>query len=570
MKSRKRIVLIVLFVLLGIVDIFVYWNIHLYTRAKKTEDSRERLKILLEAKKVYPFNDRVYYEMGKSHFVSGIRNAEKNLDAGAYMTESAESFRRSLRLNPSSPFGHFYYAQALQYEDLFTPSSHSLIDKEFMSAAQLAGENRLILYEVGKRLLVRWNDLSAEERDFILKILGRALEWKPADKFPSLMHIWEMNVGDIGIMERIMPQNPQIYSAFGNFLGEKSLSLPDRHRMLSRADILFFERAKSLLDAGKREFEAAKYSDAKRLLTYCLGNLLKVRFFTRLSGEYPIDGIEYSDLYAAVNLYLALSILESGDGFEESRKYLHGFLEIEERAARLNELEAFLRRHRITDPALWVHLYHRQERYEEMAKVADQIREGQLDRSKMSRENLPRMFYFLGNAFQRKGRLVEAVEFFKKSLDADSRYLEPWLSLRQNYRRLNEVEKIQEVEARINRILAPKEMVFSDLVLSKSREFSRGLILEGKQMRLDLYFERIKKDFAPLITVEFNGQVIGEDYPEDGRLSFPVEPEMGENILVIKAVNHPFFLRRMTFEARADEHLVLTFQDEELDFKFTP
>jgi tetratricopeptide (TPR) repeat protein len=554
MKStpRTKSALIALFVVLGVVDILVYWNVHLCTEAEKAEDSQKRLEILHKARKVYPLDDRVFYQMGKIYFVSGIRKAGENVDAGALIGQSAESFRRSLDLNPCSPFGHFYYGQALEYEGLFTPSAQGRFDKEYRSAAELAGENRELLYEAGKRLLVRWKDLTAEERDFVLTILGRALEWKPEDKFAPLMPIWEMNVGDIGAMERIMPSNPQVYTALGNFLGEKSLSLADRHRLLSRADILYFRRAESLLEEGKREFDSAKYREARKLLTYCLGHLMKIRFFARLSGEYPIDEVDYSRLYATDNLYLGLSILESGGEFEEAAKYLHRFLDAEEGAAALEELASYVQQHGIADLALQVHLYHRQGRCGDIVKIGDRIREGRQDGWKIDRGEISRMFYFLGDAFLEEERFEEAVEYFQKSLEADPRHLESWVGLRQIYRRLEQPAKIREVEERIARLLAPVEMVFSDLVLSKNREFSRGIILEGKRMCLDIYFEGEKKDLTPLITVEFNGKVVCDEFPKEGGVSFPVETEMGENILVIRAVNHPLVLRRVAFEVRAD------------------
>jgi hypothetical protein len=68
------------------------------------------------------------------------------------------------------------------------------------------------------------------------------------------MQIWDMNVKDYGVMEKILPEYAEIYRMYAQFLGEKSLSLTERHKILARAEFLEFEKAKGECYSGENEF----------------------------------------------------------------------------------------------------------------------------------------------------------------------------------------------------------------------------------------------------------------------------------------------------------------------------
>lgn len=271
MNSRTRAVLIFVLVIIGIADILVFRSSDLYLQAQGIADPETKIQMLQKANQIFPWNDRVYYELGKTHFGLGIQHLNEGRDANFHVTESVKNLERGIRINPASPFGHFYYAQSLLYENLLTQSANDRIFEEFQNAARLAGENREILFEVGKKLLVRWKDLAEEERDFVRKILVTALQWKPEKKFPALLDLWHLNVGDVSVLESIMPEDPRIFRMFGNYLGERSLALKDRQRMLSRADHLEFEIQKSLLADGYRELGRSNWVEAKKYFRWCFG-----------------------------------------------------------------------------------------------------------------------------------------------------------------------------------------------------------------------------------------------------------------------------------------------------------
>ena len=45
----------------------IYCNFHLYNRARKIEINEKKIEILEKANKIYPYNDLVFYELGKAY-----------------------------------------------------------------------------------------------------------------------------------------------------------------------------------------------------------------------------------------------------------------------------------------------------------------------------------------------------------------------------------------------------------------------------------------------------------------------------------------------------------------------
>ncbi len=74
MNILKRIAFILALVVVGIVNILIYWNQHLYYKAERIEENEKKIEILERANKFYPSNDLVFYELGKAYFDLGIRS----------------------------------------------------------------------------------------------------------------------------------------------------------------------------------------------------------------------------------------------------------------------------------------------------------------------------------------------------------------------------------------------------------------------------------------------------------------------------------------------------------------
>ncbi|GAI30654.1 unnamed protein product, partial [marine sediment metagenome] len=104
MNKLKRIIFILAVIVIGGINILIYWNSHLYYRSEKIEDNEKKIKILERANRIFPSNDLVFYEMGKAYFDLGIESLNDEALSEAYLRKSIESFARSIRINPASFF----------------------------------------------------------------------------------------------------------------------------------------------------------------------------------------------------------------------------------------------------------------------------------------------------------------------------------------------------------------------------------------------------------------------------------------------------------------------------------
>jgi len=545
MKRLLRLISIVTLCLIGAADIFIYWNTRLVHRAQDEDNLEEKIQILKKAVRIYPLNDRAYYEKGKTYFALSMRHLARGEESFPLISDASASFYGSLRINPANPFGHFYYAQSLWYEDLLSADTAYRFNKELISAAQLAGENRELCFEAGKRLLAEWQDLGGRDRSLVLEILGKALERDPEAKFAPLMRTWGMNVRDVEVLEKIMPDDPEVFRSFGTFLGEKEYPLSERHRMLSLADYLQFKLAERLLASGKREYEASRPGEAKKLLNFCLGSLYKIRFFHKLSGQYPIDDSDFLFVLKSVNYYLARVMIDAGEIWEEIREYVHSFLELEDNKKVLIEMETYLEKHGLLDDSVLVHLYSKLERYGEMAEMGDRWLEEFQEMPESNREDRDRTLFLLGQAYSKLGRPKEAAAFYERLLRFDPENLQGLLSIRQLYQELGDEGKSLEANKRIERIRGSRERNFSHWIISRGEPFSHRWHSEGITSSLELHFQPFDGSGRPLVTIELNREVIWDAYLDEPSISLEIEPVLGLNTLRVLTNTHPFGVTKM-------------------------
>ena len=289
MSNFKKFILLLAVILIGVIDILLYWNNHLYYRAQKTEDSKNKIKILERATQFYPSNDLAFYELGKAHFDLGIKNISDKAESGTHFEKSIKSFTRSIRINPASFFGHFRLAQSLLYKSYISPYFDASYHEEYKKAALLAGHNSQIFYEVGKVLLSRWPELSEEDREFNLEILRKIVRGKEREKLQTLMQIWAMNVKDYEVIEKILPQDAAVYRLYAQFLGEKSLSRDKRQGFLAEAEFMEFERAEDAHNAGQRELQYYRLKEAFNHFKSSLDIIGKTNFYQSFSNQELID-----------------------------------------------------------------------------------------------------------------------------------------------------------------------------------------------------------------------------------------------------------------------------------------
>src|SRR4030067_3472834 len=147
MNPLKKIGLIFVTVFIAILDIFVYWNNHLYYRARQEPNGEKRITSLERSISFCPLNDLVFYELGKSYLDSGVTALSDTTSALSFVEKSVLNLRQSIRINPASPYRHIYLAQALGQLDILAPGKAAGPLEAYKKTADLAGEDGQIQRE---------------------------------------------------------------------------------------------------------------------------------------------------------------------------------------------------------------------------------------------------------------------------------------------------------------------------------------------------------------------------------------------------------------------------------------
>ena len=129
----------------------------------------------------------------------------------------------------------------------------------------------------------------------------------------------------------------------------------------------------------------------------------------------------------------------------------------------------------------------------------------------------------------------------------DAKILQILMPIREFYRNLNKRDKILEINGMIEKVVVSNEMVFNDFVVNKGKEYSWQLSFDREDINIDLYFLRTDTDQDPLVTIEFNREVVWDDYLEEESFSIPVKAVVGENILHISTTNYPVILKKISY-----------------------
>ena len=555
----KKMVLVFLLLSLAGLNICIYLNSYYYNRAKKHVTPGMRIALLQKARRFCPTNDMVFYELGKSYFDLGMESLGIPGAAVPSFKQAAESFKRELRINPAFPYGHYYLGQSFLHLDLLSKEDGAGYIGEFRKAAMLAGDDHQIYRDVGQLFLSRWPNLSEEERRFTLDALNRTMARRDTEEIARFMEIWELNSKDYRIMDQVLPADASVYRQYAEFLGEKGLSLEQRHKYLSLAETLEFERAKRDYQLGENLLSRFQFQDAFVRLKLSLDRLRNIRFYQNLHTEKPIDRSEYFGLLKSNLLGLARCRIEGGSAWEEFESYLLEYLALEDRAASVGELEIFLKDRGIisgapgrssSDPsriALELLILFKQNKYREIIVFGRDLLRGFMVVPEAERPDYARVLLLIGDSLQKVDFLYDAGDFYQKALDIDPDNLEGLLKIRQNYVRLNAEQKLRELDRTIERLVAPSELSLGRFLLGKGRTYSRSLVFDGQNISIDLEFVGVKKEEPPIIAVFFNGLAVWEDAVREGRISLLLTTKAGENILRMKAINRPVSLGKFMY-----------------------
>lgn len=565
MPNLKRAFLTATIIVLFLVNICIYWNAHLSYAEEKIEGMEEKIKLLERANRFYPLNDLVFYKLGKNYFDLGIQSLDQDKTPSAnYLQKSIQNFERSLRLNPASRFSHFYYAQSFLYASYLLPSFEERYYDEYKKAALLAGHNSEIFFEVGKIFLSRWPRLSDENREFTLETWKKIIGGEDKIKLQALMHIWAMSIKDYTVMQGLLPEDIQTYRTYAQFLGEQSLSLEERRWILAKAEYLEFRNAKTEYKLGENAFVYLRVRQASKHFRSCLDRLDRVNFYQNLTESRLIDPLEFNELRKQGCLKLAKCHLRQGRRLNEVEDLLRAYLELEESPANVAELEFDLKKLRLIRPKLdddlndldllsfQILLYFKQNRYMDIIKTGNILQKGYIFVPESKQKNYLEVLQLIGDSYQKVDYLYDAANFYLKALEVDPDNLKILMSLRTSYERLNKTQEAKKISASIENLLSPREIDYKNLLINRGKSLSRMLNLDGRKMALSIYFRAAEEKITPLISIFFNGKVVWENYLKDGAVLIPLETRIGENSLVVLAVNSPVNVAKLKFEAEKE------------------
>lgn len=545
---------------IAILCVLIYWNQHLYYEAENIGDPKTKIEILEKANKPFPLNDLVFYDLGKAFLDLGMNSVGEEARSSVHLQKSINQFNQSLRINPASYFGRFYLAQSFQYMSFFSPQFEEIALEEYKKAADLAGENTEIFFEIGRIFLSRWPNLSQEDKEFTIESLKKIVNSKNKERLLSIFNLWEVNVQDCEVIDEILSEEPYLYRDFAEFLGEKSLSVEERHRYLAKVENLEFKRAQEIFDEGEHAYFYNRLKEAQDRFKSCLNILGGIHFYQDLLAlKNTIDLSEYSKLRGSALLNLVKALLEQGQELKNVEGYLWDYLEREENAVPLGEFESYLGEMgldgQIEDSSfddldtfsLEFFLSLKQGRFKDNMRIGRNLLSRFAVVPEGKETQLVRILQIVGESFQKGDYLYDSNDCYKRVLDLDPGNLKALVKLRNNYERLRADMDIRMVNRKIDEIIAPLEVAINSFA-RKGRRFRRTMVLDGREITLGLQFGERPDDREPLVAVFFNGRVVWEDFLGENTVSISVESKVGENWVEILPVSQGVELLKITYE----------------------
>lgn len=545
-----------------LLDIGIYWNAHLYYSALKTNNAAKKVDLLETANRIMPFNEQVWTELGQFYFQAGT---DKLNDPDLIISNLEKAHRclnRAVKLNPGFYQSHFYLAHTLLYLSYF--SSIDMNPYEiFKKAALLTTFDTQIYFEVGRIMLSNWDDITESDKKFTIDLLKNVVATGNEEKLLDVLQIWSISISDYQIVEQLIPRNPTSYRLYAGFLGEKSLSLRERHKYLIKAETWEFLEAKREYIRGNREFNLFQINSALEHYQKSLRLLKGIRFYQIFSDQQAINKNEYHDLLKDIYLAIVRVWIQKENDYKKAEPYLLQYFEFENDLSRLDELETFLHSKGLLDTKpselekdpeslyLKTLLNYKMNRFQKIVTEWENIREKYFNPSPENKEYYIRIFQLVGDSYQKIDFIYNAEEFHQKALDIDENRLDTLLRMRLNHLRQNDQYKLEQINKKIKTLVTPREKEFNDLIIEKNHSCDVPLTIEGEPIRISLFFKEGSQTQLPLVTVLFNGEVIFEDFVVENLITFEIDPKPLSNVIQIIPLNRKLILQWMVIENTA-------------------
>ncbi len=557
----KKILLLVGLGFLVILQGVIACNARLWWKGKALiANPEERIRVLCRADAVYPWNDLVQFELGKTYFERGAEALGEPATRDALFAKSIDSFLRSLGLNPGSPAAHFHLAQTLLYMTYLSLPTPIPYFEEYKKAAELTGHSSQIYFEVGRILLSRWESMSAGEKDFTLDILRKMLAGRDEERLIDLLETWNLDVRDYSLIDRIMPEDAGLLRAYARFLGEKSLALEARQAALAKAESLDFLRAKSELDLGQREAEFSRSAEASAHYAAALAALGAIKFYQALAGRELFDPREYAEVRKKARRLLAMNRIEETRSLADADGAIAAYLALEDQFTALGEFENFIKERGLLSEgtsaaspikdlqtlAFRMAIDFQQKRYRDIVKVGDLLASSSLVISPSGKASYVRILGLIGESYLKLDYVYEAEKHFQMALAIDPENLDVLLGVERCYDRLNDEARAAEARRTIDRLVTPAAVDLGGRLLRKGESFEQVLITDGRPRTIRLEFAPDAGGGRPLVAVFFDGRVVWEGYGNTGSVGFSAAPRPGRNSLEITAISDAVGLVRIS------------------------
>lgn len=536
------------------------WNARLCWRAKAAAiGPDEKIRILLRADAVFPWNDAVPYELGRAYFERGAEALGDPAARDTLFRRSIESFLRSLRLNPGSAAAHFELGQALLYAGYTAIQVPLSSFDEYRRAAELTGHNSQIHFDAGKVLLGRWDGLTPEEKEFVAGLLKTSLAGKDEERLLDLLETWNLTSRDPGLIDRILPDDAASLRTYARFLGERSLSLEGRQMALARADALEVARARSELERGRRDADAFRLSDASSRAAAALEALGSVKFYQALVGKELFDPREAAGILKASRRLLAMARIEETRSLTDEDGTIAAYVAAEDDFTSLGEFETFIKERGLLGEAgadspfkdlrtlaFRMALDFKLNRYRDIARVGDLLSSSSLVIAPSGKPSYVRILRLIGESHLKLDNVYAAEEYYRKADETAPGDLEVLLGLERCYGRLNDEPKAVEVRQAIARLTGPGKIDLGGRVVPKGETVKVGLFTAGGPRTVRLDFAPAAAGGRPLVSVFLDGRVVWEKYGDTGLAAFTATLGPGPASLEIAAVSDAIRLGSVT------------------------
>lgn len=536
------------------------WNGRLCWRAKAlATDPDEKVRLLLRAESVFPWNEAVPFELGRVYFERATEALGDPAARDAMLRKAVDAYLRSLRLNPGSPAAHFELGQTLLYAGFAgVPAPLASFD-EYRRAAELTGHNSQIHYDAGKVLLGRWDSLSPAEKDFAAGLLKSSIAGKGEERLLDLLEAWNLAGRDAGLIDRVLPEDAASLRTYARFLGERSLSLERRQAALAKAEALEVVRAATEVDRGRRAAESFRTAEASTRAAAAIEALGSVRFYQALTGRELFEAREFARLRRSALGLLAMARIDETRSLDDEDGTIAAYVDAEDDFTALGEFEAFLKERGLLEEvssdsplkdlralAFRTGLDFKLNRYRDIARVGGRLSSSSMVIAPSGKPSYVRILRLVGESNLKLDNVYEAEEFYRNALDAGPDDLEVLLGLERCFSRLNDEAQASGVRLAIDRLTSPAAIELGGRPVAKGETVRIDLVTAGGPRTFRLEFDPDAAGSAPLVTVLLGGRVAWEKYGDTGVAEFSGTLVPGPATLEITAVSEPIALIRLS------------------------